>query len=93
MCASDLGRTLLALKRPEEAEAMIRSALAVAEQTNALQHPFFLRVLQEHVQILRKLNRKEEARAAAERLEALAASSTDSSGGYTIGIDDLLPRR
>lgn len=90
-CAADFGRTLFALKRIAEAEEMTRTALAIAEQTSGLQHPRFLRVLQDHAKMLRKLGRKEEARQAESRMQSLT-SVAGSFSLHTVSIDELKAR-
>jgi tetratricopeptide (TPR) repeat protein len=91
-CAADLGRTLFSLKRIDDAEAMTRTAVAIAEQTSGLQHPAFLRVLQDHARMLKKLGRKEEARQVENRMRSIAPAA-ESSLHHTVSLAELKSRR
>jgi hypothetical protein len=87
--AADFARTLLALKRTEEAEVFQRAALAVAEQTIGLWHPAILKILQEHERTLRKLDRKQEARQVAERARSLIAAGAANLSLHTVSATEL----
>lgn len=89
MCATNLARSLLALKKPVEAEEWARSAVAAFEQANGVRHPFFLQTLEAHARILRTLKRKDEARQVSNRAQSLAASGERDLSGHTIGFSEL----